>query len=231
MRRWFAVCCTLLSAVVAPPAAAGEAQDLAREVARAYGLERFREVTALRYTFNVEIGERKVRRSWEWHPRARKVIAEPGDAAVSWLREKTIPADHRKRDHAFVNDVYWLLFPFNLVWDQAGGATLSLERGAKLPIGEGAADALTIRYPAEGGYTPGDAYTVFVGPDRRIRQWVFLKGGKGPGRPSTWDDHRQVGPLLISLRHVGPADSGFKLWFTDVALQREGADGWMTPRE
>ena len=76
-------------------------------------------------------------------------------------------------------------------------------------------------YPPTGGYTPGDVYELFIGSDDLLVQWIYRRGGAPkPTRMTTWENHRQVGPLIISMNHKGP-DENFQVWFTDVAIQTE----------
>ncbi|MEO1237883.1 MAG: hypothetical protein AAFX76_13950, partial [Planctomycetota bacterium] len=72
------------------------------------------------------------------------------------------------------------------------------------------------QWPAVGGYTPGDAYDLYLGDEGLIKQWVFRRGGGPDGNAYTWDDHRRLGPIAICLDFHGDEDSGFRLWFTDV---------------
>ncbi|MEM6855538.1 MAG: hypothetical protein AAF593_14120 [Planctomycetota bacterium] len=117
----------------------------------------------------------------------------------------------------FINDSYWLLFPFQLVWSDPTVTDAGMQ---PLPLGGGEGQKLICQWPAEGGYTPGDAYDLYLGEDGLIQQWVFRRGGQENGRAHTWEDHQQLGPIIVSLDHHGPPPgnegSGFRLWFTDV---------------
>jgi len=132
-------------------------------------------------------------------------------------------------DPAFVNDQYWLLFPLHVAWD--GSPKVTDDGMQKMPIGEGSADRIVVKYPAEvGGYTPGDTWELYVGADHRVEQFVYHRGG--PKKPSvvtaTWAGYKKAGPLLISTEHQGTADDGqLHLSFTDVAVKVTGSDSWM----
>ena len=87
-----------------------------------------------------------------------------------------------------------------------------------------------VTYPPSVGYTPGDVYELFVGDDHRILQWVYRRGGAlEPTRMATWEAHRTLGPLVVSLDHRVP-DGTFRVWFTDVALRLAGSQEWLAPR-
>jgi hypothetical protein len=42
----------------------------------------------------------------------------------------------------------------------------------KLPLGKGSASRVVVKYPSEGGYTPGDTWELFVGTDNCIREFI-----------------------------------------------------------
>ena len=129
---------------------------------------------------------------------------------------------------SFVNDNYWLIFPFHAYWDKS--ATITDEGMQKLPIGKGTARKVVVKYPAEaGGYTPGDTWELYVGPDYRVQEFVYRRGG--PKKPSlvtaTWTAYKKAGPLLFSTEHRGTADDKpLHLWITDVAVKTTGSDTW-----
>lgn len=77
-----------------------------------------------------------------------------------------------------------------------------------------------MRYPAEGGYTPGDAYDLYLGGEGLIVQWVFRKGGGPEGRAMTWENNVDLGPITVCTDHTN-ADKSFRLWFTGLKLTTE----------
>lgn len=129
----------------------------------------------------------------------------------------SLPDGLRDVDSRFVNDSYWLLFPFHLVWDEE--AKVSADgMETELPLGGGKAYKVTVRYPEEGGYTPGDVYELYVNEDYIIKQWIYRRGGgEEPTRVSTWEHPKHFGPLRFSLDHRGESED-FRVWFTDVAV-------------
>jgi hypothetical protein len=206
------------------------APDIAREVAAAYGVQEFHRVEALRFTFNALIGDKTVRRAWQWEPKGDRVTFFGADGPVSFERRTLSDASSeelRKLDAAFINDQYWLLFPLHLVWD--ADLTLADLGLHPLPLGGGSARRLVVTYPPSTGYTPGDVYELFVAEDNRIRQWVYRRGGSPePTRTATWEDHRALGPLVLSLDHKVP-DGTFRVWFSEVALRLAESPDWLTP--
>jgi len=207
------------------------------QIAKAYGLDSYDQVEAIRYTWNVDIpGLFKGSHKWEWEPKTGKISFEGTDkdgkpVKVSYLQSQlnSQPADVKDMvEPSFVNDNYWLIFPFHAYWDKS--ASITDEGMQKLPIGTGTAKKVVVKYPAEaGGYTPGDTWDLYVGPDYRVKEFVYHRGG--PKKPSlvtaTWTGYKKAGPLLFSTEHRGTADDKpLHLWITDVAVKTAGSDTW-----
>jgi hypothetical protein len=204
----------------------------AQRLADVTGARRFDQIEALRYTFNVKIADKVIHRAWTWEPPADRVTFagtadQGGRIAYARADLASQPAQQLKNvDAWFINDNYWLLFPLRVAWDDTVTVTAD-DVPAALPIGSGKAERLIVRFPATGGYTPGDVYELFIDPAGRISQWIYRKGGAAqPTRTSTWEDYRTVGPLLLSLDRRGPDDS-FRVWFTDVAVRVKGKAEWI----
>ncbi|MGE3854240.1 MAG: hypothetical protein AB7K09_21080 [Planctomycetota bacterium] len=180
------------------------------------GMHCFCDVARISFTFNVQKPDGSVTsRHWSWQPTGDVVTFGQGDAAKTWTRAG-LTDEQRPDDQRFINDQYWLLFPLHLLWDNA---TVTDDGQQPLPIGDGKATArrVTVTYPKEGGYTPGDIYELYVDAADRIVQWNHRHGGGADGRAMTWDDYHTLGPLELSLSHY-TADRKFRVWFTDVEV-------------
>lgn len=211
---------------------------VAQEIAKAYGIDSLDKIQAIRYTWSGEVtGLFKLSRSWEWEPKTNKVTFEGKDkdgkpVKVTYLRsEVSKQSDEVKKiDQGFINDNYWLIFPFHAYWDTS--ATVTRTAMQKLPQGTGSADLVAVKYPSEaGGYTPGDTWELYVGKDHRVQQMVFHHGGDV--KPSlviaSWAGYKKAGPLLISTEHRGTADGKpLHLTITNVAVKLEGSDKWIS---
>ena len=86
---------------------------------------------------------------------------------------------------------------------------------------------MVTQWPAEGGYTPGDAYDLFLDGGGMIRAWTFRRDGGETGRSMTFEGYEQVGPLLLSLDHRGEDD--FRLFFTDLELTLRTGERAVSP--
>jgi hypothetical protein len=206
----------------------------AEKIAKAYGLDSWGQIEALRYTFNVDLPERKASRTWTWEPKADRVTYEGKDKAgnpvkVTYVRSQlsSQPENVQKEvDPNFVNDQYWLLFPLHACWDSS--ADVQDKGMQKLPLGGGSARLVSVKYPS-GGYTPGDTWNLYVGPDNRVKQMVFQHGGANQRLVIvTWAGYKKAGPLVVSSDHRGTAGGKpARIWFTDVAVKVTGSDTWV----
>jgi hypothetical protein len=203
---------------------------LRERIGNAYGVHYFSQVEQIQYMFNVKIGEKQISRFWVWEPKLDRVSFKGMDdqEAVTYYRHEIDPTASsalKKVDAWFVNDNYWLLFPFHIVWDSDAAVE---DIGLKdLPLGGGKARCVIITFPATGGYTPGDVYEIYLNENYRLQQWVYRRGGSAePTRVTSWENYRQAGPLVLSLDHQA-GDDNFRLWFTGVGVKMAGVDNWM----
>ena len=218
--------------------ATSEAQQLppiAEKLAKTYGIDSFGQVEAIRYTFNAQLPGVDLSRSWIWEPKTDQVTYEGKDKSgkpvkITYLRSQlgSQPEEVKdKIDPGFVNDQYWLLLPFHFVWDGVAVEDAGMQ---KLPLGDGSAEKIVAKYSSDGGYSPGDTWELYVGPDDRVQEMVFRRGG--PAKPgvviATWADHKKAGPLLFSLDHRGTADGKpLRVFFSNVAVKMTGSNHWM----
>jgi len=219
---------SVLSAQQRPP--------IADEIAKAYGLDMWGQVEAVRYTFTLDGGPKfKFHRSWVWEPKTDTITYDGPDkegkpVKVTYPRSQLASQSafiKETVDPTFFNDQYWLVLPFHLVWDT--GATVEDAGMQKLPSGKGKARKVVMKYSSDGGYTPGDTWTILVGHDMRIQELEFHHGGGA--KPSVvkadWKAYKKAGPLLVSTDHHGTADGKpFRLFFTGVAVRMTGSSAW-----
>ncbi len=210
---------------------------IVEKVAKAYGIDSWDQIQAIRYTWTGEIpGVFKISRTWEWEPKTNRVTYEGKDkegkpVKVTYLRsELNSQPDNVKNevDPGFINDNYWALFPFHAFWDTSATA---IDQGVfNLPTGSGTAELVPVKYPADSGYTPGDTWDLYVGKDNRVVYFDYHRGGaKPPSRVfATWAGYKKAGPLLFATEHRGTADGKpFHLVISDVAVKVTGSDNWI----
>ena len=207
--------------------------SVAEPIAKTYGLDSFGQIDAVRYTFNIDIPVLKLARTWEWNPKTNTVTYQGKDKEgksmkVNYQRSQLSSDAIKDVDAGFINDNYWFLLPFHVYWDS--GANVQDKGTQQLQLGNGSAELLSVKYPSDIGYTPGDTWDLYVGKDNRIEQMVYHRGG--PKKPSlviaTWEGYKKAGPLLVSTEHHGTADGGpLHIFFSDVAVKLGGSDSWM----
>jgi hypothetical protein len=207
------------------------------QIAKAYGLDSFGQIDAIRYTWSGEIpGVFKLSHVWEWEPKTGKVSFEGTDkdgkpVKVTYLRSQLNSQPDSVKNQvepSFVNDNYWLLFPLHAYWDTS--ATVTDQGMHKLPLGKGSARLVSVKYPADGGYTPGDTWDLYVGKDNRVEQFVYHRGGPKPPKlvTATWAGYKKAGPLLVSTEHHGKADGKpLTVTISNVAVRLAGSDKWI----
>ena len=199
--------------------------DPAHQVASAYGIANWDRIDRVDFTFHVEMaGGKVVDRAWSWEPErdGGTVTLNPGsDAALRFHTSDGAEAgsDLEKAQWNFVNDSYWLAFPFQLVWSDP---QVELHGKTPMPISAETAWKKTATWPAEGGYTPGDAYDLWHDEDGRIVEWVFRRASGAEGRPATWENARTAAGVTFATEHHGPEGSGFLLSFPQLRVWADG---------
>ena len=228
---------TGLGVLLILPATAGAQQrpPIVEKLAKTYGLESFGQIEAIRYTFNVQSPGRDLSRSWIWEPKTDQVTYEGKDksgkpAKVTYLRSQigSRSAEVKETiDPDFLNDNYWLILPFHIVWDT--DATVEDAGMQQLPLGQGSAEKVAVKYPSDGGYSLGDTWELYVGPDGRIEEMAYRAGG--PAKHvviATWADYKKAGPLLVSLEHRGTNNGQpAHVFFSNVAVKLVGSNAWL----
>jgi hypothetical protein len=170
--------------VLAATSRAQTRPPIAEQIGKTYGLDSFGKIEAIRYTFSLQLPGVDLSRSWVWQPKTDQVTYEGKDkdgkpVKITYVRSKldSEPAVVKDEiDPAFVNDEYNLLFPLHIYWDY--GSDVQDMGTQKLPIGEGSAKKVEVKYPSGGGYTPGDTWDVYLGPDGRVVEFVYHRGVK-----------------------------------------------------
>ncbi len=208
---------------------------IVEKLAKAYGLNSFGQIEAIRYTFNVEAPGLNLSRSWTWEPKTDQVTYEGKDKSdkaikVTYLRSQlgSQPAEVRENiDPGFLNDNYWLLLPIHFFWDT--NATEEDAGMQKLPLGTGSAQKVVVKHPSDGGYSPGDTWDLYIGTDGRIQEMAYHKGGLPKLEViAKWTDYKKAGPLLFSLDHHGTRNGDpLHLFFSNVGVKLVGSNTWM----
>ena len=174
--------------------------SILEKVANAHGYENWNQVRSIQFTFNVDRDTIHFERSWIWNVKNQEVSQVMAGDTITYNRT-AVDSTTMQVDAGFINDKYWLLAPFNLMWDK-NSFSYEHQSDATAPISNKPMHKLTIVYASEGGYTPGDAYDFFFEDDYKIKEWIFRKANQPePSTITTWEDYESLGGLLISKMH------------------------------
>jgi len=183
---------------------AWEPNSLVDSIAAAHGYQQWADVDYLRFGFDVSVNDTmRASRSWLWYPSTDSIVRITDGGEVSYVRNTNLTAEEEQADQQFINDSYWVLMPFYGIWS-SDGYTSTVRRGVEAPLSKTPMTMLTVAYAKEGGYTPGDAYDLYVDQDYRLQEWTFRKGGQAaPSMMMSWEGYRTEGGLLLPTEHNG----------------------------
>ena len=192
-------------------------KTIAQLIAEAHGYDNWDRVTSITFTFAVDRDSmRGSGRTWTWMPKKDSVYLNMGDQLVKYSR-KSIDSISINADRAFINDKFWLLVPFQLVWDNT--AIITDPAQDKAPLSGSSLNKITITYPGEGGYTPGDAYDIYYDDNFIIKEWVFRRGNDDdPTLVTSFEDYTDYSGLKIATSHK-QKEGNWNLKFRDVMVE------------
>jgi hypothetical protein len=186
--------------------------NILEKVAYTYGYERWSDVKQVDFSFVVNPGEEEMLRKWSWFPQSQKVTLIKGNEMITYYRPDMMD-EFKKTDKAFVNDSFWLLFPFHLLWSDVAFKT---KDNVISPIHKERTTKLIVEYPKEGGYTPGDRYEVYLDDKYYIKEWSYHPSGKVEAALiNTFEDLSDFSGIKVNMQHRNP-NSDFQLNFRDV---------------
>ena len=98
------------------PVPVEQPKSTAEEIAHAHGYENWSKVKQFEFTFGGKVEDPNSGRSWKWNPKTDDVTLIRESDTISYNRSNMDSIAIRS-DRAFINDKYWALIPFQLVWD------------------------------------------------------------------------------------------------------------------
>ncbi|MFN0083444.1 MAG: hypothetical protein ACKVOM_13120 [Ferruginibacter sp.] len=191
---------------------------LAQKVADAYGLSNFKKVKSMSYTFNIKRDTFPVSyRSWNWDVQTNIVTMTTPNHTITYRRDTIQSATMKSVDGRFINDQYWFIFPFHTVMDK--GCTLTQKENVTSPIGKANATMLTIQYNNVDGYTPGDAYDLYIDKNYMVTEWVYKsKGIEKPSLNTRWENTVKNKGIKTATNFTSE-DGKFRIYFTDISVK------------
>ena len=192
-------------------------ESILEKIANAHGIANWKNVTEIKFTFNVDRDTTHFDRTWIWKPKTNDITAISGGQTLSY-NWADMDSTAYKTNGGFINDKFWLLAPYQLIWD-GDNITHEHTTDSQAPISKEPMQKLTIHYGSEGGYTPGDAYDFYFADDYVIKEWVFRKGNQPePSMTTTFEDYQDVNGLKIATMHK-MGEGKFKLYFTGLEVK------------
>jgi len=190
--------------------------SIAEKIARQHGIDNWSGIEQIAFTFNVDRGVSHMERSFVWNVKSGDVTTTKDGVTVNYNRNEEMDSIAMVADRQFINDTYWLLAPFKLVWDENTRFTEPVR--TKAPISGDEINSFTINYGDEGGYTPGDAYDFYYDDSYTLREWTYRKGGQEePSMITTWEDYQEISGIKLSMMRNDITET-FKIYFTDVKV-------------
>jgi len=190
--------------------------SILQKIADANGYENWKNVNKISYTFNVDKDSSHFERTWHWNPKDKKVTLVSSSDTITYHTHH-IDSTLTKTDQAFINDKYWLLFPFQLVWDK--GFDYKIEKEVTSPLKKEKLSEVIINYNNKDGYTPGDTYKIYIDKNYIIKEWSFHPKGVQKARLThTWEDYESQKGIKFSKMHQD-STGNFKLYFTNVSIE------------
>jgi hypothetical protein len=202
---------------------ASKEESISTKIAYANGLENFEKVNQLNFTFNVKVNDTvRTQRFWKWYPKENKIeLTEKGETfsyikkdTLSYIKKDTLAEQAKAADQKFINDTYWLLFPYQLMWSDFN---FEFDQTATAPISQEKMQGLTVSYSSDGGYTPGDTYHLYLSDDLMVKEWTYESAG-GKTLSTTWEDYETFNGITISKMRKSP-DASFQVYFTDIEVK------------
>ncbi|WP_345007014.1 hypothetical protein [Snuella lapsa] len=191
---------------------------VAEKIAKAHGFKQWKQVSKMEFTFNIDKDSSHFERAWTWYPKTQDVQLIIAKDTIRYNRN-TVDSLSIQADKSFINDKFWLFIPFQLVWDTRTNISTPVVEDA--PISKTSMHKITLTYPNDGGYTPGDAYDLYFQDDYIIKEWVFRKGNKEkPSLVSTFEKYKDFNGIKLALEHK-KAEGSWNLNFTNVSVVLE----------
>ncbi len=189
--------------------------SITEKIANAHGYDKWPLVETFQFTFGVAIEDPNSGRSWIWNPKSNDITLTTTTDSISYNRN-SMDSLAIQADRAFINDKFWALIPFQLVWDE--GTTISPVEESISPVKQDTLSKISIVYGNEGGYTPGDAYDIYFDKDYIIREWSFRKGNsEEPSLSNTFESYSDYNGLKVAQDHIF-AGSGRNLLIRNVKV-------------
>lgn len=190
----------------------------AEKIANAHGFENWNKVKTFSFTFGGKMENPNSGRTWVWNPKTNDIKMTRNNEIVEYNRNN-MDSVALKADRGFINDKFWALIPFQLIWDE--GLTISDAEKTMSPVKQQQLNKITITYSNEGGYTPGDAYDIYYDDKFIIREWSYRRGNAPePTLSNTFENYLDVNGFKIAQEHKR-AEGDWNLLLRNIKVELE----------
>lgn len=190
----------------------------AEKIANAHGYDNWSKVKTIAFRFGGKKEDPNSGRAWVWNPKTNAIKLTRNGEAIEYNRN-SMDSLALNTDRAFINDKFWALIPFQLVWDE--GITISASEKALSPVTQQALNKITITYSNEGGYTPGDAYDIYYDDTFIIREWSYRRQNTPePSLSNTFENYQDFNGIKIALEHK-KVEGDWNLLLRDIKVELE----------
>lgn len=195
-------------------------EDMAANQALAtkYGVENFSAIDTINFTFNVRPSQEAdtISRNWIWIPKKQQVSLKLNGQWVSYNRDTIQSEQFKGIDGAFINDQYWLIYPFRTLWDS--GTEISVEKGI-MPFSKDSVSTMKVVYTDSAGYTPKDTYKLFMDSDGMIAAWEYYPGSADqPALVTSWEGLETYKGIKIPTKFLNK-ENGFAIFFSNIEIK------------
>jgi len=192
--------------------------SVAERIAHVHGIDKWDQVEEVSFTFNVsDKGEKVAKRNWVWRPKSGMITQMQAESvAGESYNQKQMDSTQINMDKRFVNDIYWLLPAFKMVWD---------EDVVVQKYGQPDRPAVILMYGNEGGYTPSDKYVIYHDGDYKLTEWEYYREGVDePTMINSFEDYQDFNGIKVAMEHK-LKDNDVRIFFTNVDFQFSDTDG------
>ena len=232
-RRVIAIAALFIFSIVFSRSSAeqsADATDIIDSIAHVAGMSDLSSIKEIGFTYYAKSSSGKVRRRWQWFPKTDDVIFTGKDPSgkkgtITYSR-KTL-ADTPKGalvhtvDAWFVNDIYWLLFPYFLKNDPLKRAVR--KNSVVMPLSGKWATGITVEYYKPDPRRPGGKFKLFVDTAYHIREWVvYPYESHRAVTANKWVNYRKADPFIVSFSRTTRKGKGIIVRISNVKIIKAG---------
>jgi hypothetical protein len=224
----FSISFIFISQSSAEPSA--DATGIIDSIVRAAGMNDLSNIMEIDFTVSAKSSSGKVLRQWQWFPKTDDVIfigKNPTGKKETVTYSRKALAGMRKEaavhtiDAWFVNDRYWLLFPYFLATDPQKRVTR--DNSAVMPLSGKWATGVTVEYYRPDPKRPGDKFELFVDSTYLIKEWIFYPYESfKPTSTNKWESYSTIGPFTVSLDRPAKDSKGIAVKMSNVKIGKAG---------